>query len=618
MKIKGKRGFFMCSLVMIAVIILSVPFAGQVLAADEQSSWVWTKEHPKPSWWDWGPKFESNKPVRGGYLRTAATNYIGLMNPNHWPVNDWVAMTYMYEMMIYNDGEFKPTIRWLAESWEYSDPLTCTMKLRKGVKFHDGSDFNADSFKYQIDWIKDRSNGAWSRAWLEPVDSIEVVDEHTVKWHFKKSWGSFLGIMANVPGYAMSKKALEGDVALAESEKLAKRLSVYEKKVEREKKKAEGLQGEKLSKQTAKVEKAQQEVNDAKKELAMWQAKAKGHEKTDVHAVGTGKYMLEEGKPGNYLKLKRNPNWWFGKTIGQPDMPYLDGILITVIPDPSVQLANLRAGKIDSMGVDVSQYNLVKNDPSLKIYVYPGNHQMSLRFNLAKGPCKDIRIRQAVSHAIDRKAIINGVLFGLGIEASCMYPEVHWAHNPNLKPVTYDPELSKKLLAEAGYANGLTLKGYMGNDSIYKTTGEVVKNMLAQVGITWNYESLDSAATSDKMKNLEYDLAQGGWAWILDPDLMATGLYSPEGGFNYGRSNNPAVIKLIEKAREEVDQNKRQKMYWEIEKLLYDDYEDAWLWWPKSVTAFRKNVLGWNQEMYLAGREGFWFSHCRWFKDGKP
>ena len=120
------------------------------------------------------------------------------------------------------------------------------------------------------------------------------------------------------------------------------------------------------------------------------------------------------------------------------------------------------------------------------------------------------------------------------------------------------------------------------------------------------------------MKNLEYDLAQGGWAWILDPDLMATGLYSPEGGFNYGRSNNPAVIKLIEKAREEVDQNKRQKMYWEIEKLLYDDYEDAWLWWPKSVTAFRKNVLGWNQEMYLAGREGFWFSHCRWFKDGKP
>ena len=146
MKNQRKRGSYLFALGMIAVLILLAPLAGQALAAEEQSTWVWTKERPQPSWWDWGPKFEPNKPVRGGYLRTAAPNYIGLMNPNHWPVNDWVAMTYMYEMMIYNDGEFKPTVRWLAESWEYPDPLTCIMKLRKGVKFHDGSDFNAEGF----------------------------------------------------------------------------------------------------------------------------------------------------------------------------------------------------------------------------------------------------------------------------------------------------------------------------------------------------------------------------------------------------------------------------------------------------------------------------------------
>jgi peptide/nickel transport system substrate-binding protein len=601
-----------------AVFLLTIPLSVTTLAGEGEPTWVWTKEHPKPSWWDWGPNFEKNKPVRGGYMRTAATNYIGLMNPNHWPVNDWVAMTYMYEMMIYNDGEFKPTVSWLAASWEYPDPLTCVMKLRKGVKFHDGSDFNAESFKYQIDWIKDRANGAWSRAWIEPVDSIEVVDEHTVRWHFKKPWGSFLGIMANVPGYVISKKALEGDVALAETEKLVKKLDTLERKVEREEKKAERVQGEKRERQMAKIEEARQELDAVKKEQAMWAAKAKGHIKTDVNAVGTGKYMLEEGKPGNYLKLKRNPNWWFGKTIGQPDMPYLDGILITVIPDPSVQLANLRAGKLDTLGIDVSQYNLVKNDRSLNIYVYPGNHQMAMRFNLAEGPCKDIRVRKAISHAIDRKAIIAGVMFGLGIEASCMYPEVHWGHNPNLKPVSYDPELSKKLLSEAGYSSGLTIKGYMSNEGWAKTTGEAVKNMLSEVGINWEYKSMDSVATSDMMKNREYDLAQGGWAWILDPDLMATGLFHPDGGFNYGRSNNEAVIELIEKARAEVDQNKRQGMYWEIERLLYENYEDAWLWWPKSVTAYRKNVLGWNHEMYLAGREGFWFSHCRWFKEGKP
>ena len=86
-----------------------------------------------------------------------------------------------------------------------------------------------------------------------------------------------------------------------------------------------------------------------------------------------------------------------------------------------------------------------------------------MRFNTQKGPCKDIRVRKAISHAIDRKALIAGVNFGLGRPASSLFPPDHWCHNPTLKPVTYDPALSKKLLAQAGYKDGLTVKGYMFN-----------------------------------------------------------------------------------------------------------------------------------------------------------
>ena len=328
--------------------------------------------------------------------------------------------------------------------------------------------------------------------------------------------------------------------------------------------------------------------------------------------------MLEDASPGNYLKLKRNPNWWFGKAIGQPDMPYLDGIIINVIPDPSVRLANLRAGKLDSMTVEASQYNMIKNDPKLNVYVYPLNWLSSLRFNTQKGPCKDIRVRKAISHAIDRKAIIAGVIFGLGTEATAMYNEGHWGHNPDLKPVKYDPELSKKLLAEAGHAKGLTIKGYMGNTATVQTTAEAVKNMLAQVGVNWEVDILEPAAISERMRSIDYDFAGGGWAWIWDPDLLATGLFHTDGGFNFGRSKNEPVIELIEAARREVDQDKRQGMYWEIEKLVYDNYEDAFIYWPKAITVFSKKVVGWNQELYIQGREGFWFSHCRWFEDGKP
>ena len=87
---------------------------------------------------------------------------------------------------------------------------------------------------------------------------------------------------------------------------------------------------------------------------------------------------------------------------------------------------------------------------------------------MKEGPCKDIRVRKAISHAIDRKALIAGVDFGLGRPASCNYPEDHWCHNPSLKPVNYDPAFSKKLLDQAGYKNGLTIRGYMSQpDSIH-------------------------------------------------------------------------------------------------------------------------------------------------------
>ena len=533
------------SLIVTAVLVL---FAAVILTAP-----AWGAGKAKP-WAVWD--YSKEKPVRGGYYRTAGALDVGLLNPDHWPVNDWLVINFFFEKLLITDGNYRP-VPWMIESWDYPDPLTCIMKLKKGITYHDGAKFNAAALKYQIDYIKNKRNGCWSRAWIAPVKSIEVVDEYTVKWTFKKQWAAFLGIVANVPGYMISPNILKEDV---------------EKK-------------NKIS---------------------------------DTKPVGTGQWILEDRSPGNYIKAKRNPNWWFGKSIGHPDMPYFDGRIQTIIPDPSVQLANLRAGKIDTMTLSKSQYQEAKNDKNLAVYVSPVNHVRAMRFNLAKGPCKDIRVRQAISHAIDRRALIAGTEFGLGRIASCMYPEDHWAHNPNLKPVSYDLELSKKLLAEAGYPNGLTVKGYMYNTPTAMNWTEAIKHMLAQVGITWQVDSLDPVAVSDRMKNLEYDFAIGGWTWIYDPDLMATGLYHPNGGSNYGRSHNEKVIALIRAGRKELNLAKRQKIYWELEKVLYDNYEDAWLFWEMWPVAYSKNVRGYNYKMVVRHKEIWSWSHPLWFKNGKP
>jgi peptide/nickel transport system substrate-binding protein len=555
----------------------------------------------------WDTSYWPTKPVRGGVFQSAAPLFVGLMNPNHWPVNDWVTLSYVYDELIWTDGNYRPTVPFLAESWNYLDPKTVVMKLRQGVLFHDGTPFNAESVKYQMDYIKDPANGAWTRAWIEPLESVEIIDNYTVKFHFNRPWAAFAGVMANVPGKMISTKALKGEVAIRESKRLAGQ-------VDREKKNVEAAEKEGNA---ANVEAAKKKLATVEEQYKKAAALAEGVKPLDNYPVGTGVMMFDEASPGNYERLKRNPNWWFGKFIGYPEMPYLDGLNVSIIPDPSVRLANLRSGKIDNMVIDPSQYPMVKNDRNLNVYVYPLNWVVGLRFNHKEGPCKDIRVRKAISHALDRKALINGVVFGLGDPATGPFPYQHWVHNHDLKPVPYNPELSKKLLAEAGYKNGLKIRGYMYTDSASSTLAEAVKNMLAKVGITWEVQLLDPAAAAEKMRKVDYDLATNTWSWIYDPDLLVTGWYDPDGGFNFGRSNNKKAIPLIEAGRQEIDEAKRLKIYQELEKVLYENYEDCWLWYPRTVTLFRKNVQGWNNDMYWKMKDIQWWSHPLWFKNGK-
>jgi len=605
-------------MLLVTVLALALSFPPALGQDKGKTTWVWTKANPKPAWWKWDN--DTRKPMRGGYINSASNSYIGLMNPNHWPVNDWVSITNMYEGLTYIQGDFKPSFLWLAESVQYPNPTTCIMTLRKGIKFHDGTDFDAASVKYTTDYIKDKNNGCWTRAWIESVDSIEALDKYTVKWNFKRPWAGFLGMMATTPGYMISQKALEGDVAMKEIGKVEKRLERAKDQLadaEKEASQAAAKGGAVAAKAAEAVATAKKDVSAFEQQMAVLGPKAKDAKNVDNNPVGTGRYMLEEGRPGNYLKMKRNPNWWFGQSIGHPELPEPDGIIVFVIPDDSVRMANLRAGKLDMLGLSPTQYVSLKNDPRFSIASQIGNHMVGLTFNHAKGPCQDIRVRKAISMAIDRKALIEGLMLGRGKAASCMYHETHWCHNPNLKPVKFDPELARKLLAEAGYKDGLTITGYMGNATWQVNLTEAVKAMLQNVGITWKVDILDAAAGSDRAKNLEYDVAGGGWAYIKEPDMLATGLYSPEGGFNYGRTKNEKVMALIEAGKKELDTEKRKKIYWEMEKVLYENYEDAWLWWPIIDTARSKRLVGYDVNLHNIGGEGYWFTHPGYFKDGR-
>jgi peptide/nickel transport system substrate-binding protein len=373
-----------------------------------------------------------------------------------------------------------------------------------------------------------------------------------------------------------------------------------------------------MGKDAPKADKAKIILADLETQLKHYSTIAKDAKPLDTNPVGTGPYMLEKASTDNYLQLKRNPAWWFGQSIGLPDMPYFDGMKISVIPDPSVRLANLKAGKLDFIVADAIQYKLVKNDPNFNVNTMPMNWLIYLMLNNAKGPCADIRVRQAISHAIDRKALVMGTQFGLGRVASCMYPDDHWAHNPNLSPVSYDPALSKKLLAQAGYPNGLTLKGFTLNLPEAQAFAKAVMAMLEKVGITWKPVYLSISGMIEPFKKRDFDIVGSLHPWIQEPDHIATLLYDPISPLNNGRSHNEKAISLIKAGRENVNEAKRTRFNIELEKALYENYEDAWLWWPTAVLASSKNVMGFNADMAKQFGEAYYFSHPQWFKDGHP
>ncbi|MBW2324408.1 MAG: hypothetical protein JRF41_13005 [Deltaproteobacteria bacterium] len=141
--------------------------------------------------------------------------------------------------------------------------------------------------------------------------------------------------------------------------------------------------------------------------------------------------------------------------------------------------------------------------------------------------------------------------------------------------------------------------------------------MLAKIGVNWKVDAVDAVSGADRLKNLEFDVSMWAAAYIQDPDSLSW-YHHPKGAWNNGRIKNNKVVPLIEAARIEIDQSKRQKIYHRIEELMYENYDDIWLWGEVSALTLSKKVQGWNNKMYIENRTWYTSSHPMWFKDGRP
>lgn len=300
--------------------------------------------------------------------------------------------------------------------------------------------------------------------------------------------------------------------------------------------------------------------------------------------VGTGPFKLVEWVRGDHITLAKFEGYHRKGT------PYLEKVTFKFIGDPSAQIANLKAGDIDVIAYDVSPENalLLEKDPKFKVFNGYTTTEVILSTNNLRKPFNDVRVRRAMAHAIDRNALIKGAMSGYGTPiGSHMDPG-----NPYYTDLTsiypYHPEKAKQLLKEAGYPNGFEAVIKLPERFAYaKRTGEIVADMLTQVGIKLKIELTEWGQWIDRVfKNADFDLTVIGHSEPFDINIYANPKY-------YFRYDNPKFQETFKKAEMESNPKVQKELYVSLQKMITEDAVNGFLFVLPSLPTMKKEVMNW-------------------------
>lgn len=495
---------------------------------------------------------EQAKPERGGTLTLAVTHSLGNFNQR---VTGWIneASYALYEPLISRDwnNQYAPG---LAKSWEFSEGgKKLTLYLRKDVVFHDGTKFDADVVK----WYFEEFMGGVTQYIIDPIKEVEKKGKYEIALHFKRPYVNILYNLSSAYG------------ALIPSPKAVKKVG----------KDAYGVDT----------------------------------------VVGTGPFKLKKRVGDTELVLERFEKYDWGPPWSENKGPvYVDKIIVKVIPETVTRMAELETGGVDGIlsGVPTIKLESFKNNPDIEIIKGPARQVSWIAFNMDKEEspimANDIRIRKALSYAIDREKIMRGVYNLTGqINGTYLPPMLPSQDVPETYRHKYNLEKAKSLLNEAGWKdkNGdgirekdgkkLSLKVILPNTSESRRTGTILKPMLKEIGVKTKLEQMDQSTLTSTQKKGKWDLCVEGYVWdnadILQWFFASSQLPYP----NWFGVNDPKVDHMIEEvAMAQPNNEKRIEKFKEAhEYLLSEVVPAAPLHTRVKLQAVRKDVNGWRYKL---------------------
>jgi peptide/nickel transport system substrate-binding protein len=390
------------------------------------------------------------------------------------------------------------------------------VKLRKGVKFHNGEDFDANSVKYTLERLAQGQGKLRGATFFAPIDKVEVVDPHTVRVHTKKPWPTFTVVMTFVQAGMYPPKAY-------------------------------------ADKDTAFITKT---------------------------PIGTGPYKFVRWSKDEEIVLEAHAGYFKGPAK-------IKTVVFRPIPDDAVRVAALQNGEID-LAVNIPPHlaTIIDKHPKIFLSSAPSirtiqlmyyTHQMDAQHKPTgpyNGPTADKRVRQAIAYAIDADEIIKTVLDGKGVRVATMLTSMHFGYDPKLQPIKTDVAKAKKLLAEAGFPNGvdITLHGPQGRYVRDKEVAEAVTGQLNKAGIRTTLKTYEFV---NYLNNMVY-VHKAGPVWLIGwgtPTIDAETVYQPlfKSPNIFVNWHNEDFNRMVEEAQSIMDEKKRLEQYHRINKLWVEE-----------------------------------------------
>ncbi len=328
--------------------------------------------------------------------------------------------------------------------------------------------------------------------------------------------------------------------------------------------------------------------------LAIVAVLPEGYEEQATHPVGTGPFRFVEYVPSQKVVLEKNPDF-YDKDNSEGRMPKVDRVEVYIMSDIAAIVSALRSGQLDIACVINAEDAKALEGEGFTIYNSPQNMVQALFLNHSVKPFDDLKVRQALSCAIDKKELISGVFGGYATELSTNFSPVMGAYYNEQTEGTYEKDLdkAKSLLAEAGYENGFEMTITVpANYQKHIDSAQVISQQLAAIGVTAKIETIEWGTWLEQVyQGADYETTIVGLSGKLDPDAIL-GRYESGYSSNFFRFSNEEYDGLISAARTETDNTKRAEEYRRCQEILTEEAAAVYLTDPNLIAACRSDLKG--------------------------